>query len=161
MNKVNLKKVVAAVLFMFLFTACSKKLMPPEISSSNDKIDSSELTASNTTPSKDEKLGPIVRRVGPCTMRITKDPYQTLVEAIIYQQLSEASATAITKRFLKIYGKFPTPKRVVNTSDNKLKGVGLSGTKINYIKGLSKQIISKEIDFKKISKLDNEQVTEE
>ncbi|GIT64912.1 MAG: hypothetical protein Ct9H300mP23_05390 [Nitrospinota bacterium] len=37
---------------MFLFTACSKKLMPPEISSSNDKIDSSDLT-----PPKDETLG--------------------------------------------------------------------------------------------------------
>ena len=31
--------------------------MPPEISSSNDKIDSSDLTASNTTPPKDETLG--------------------------------------------------------------------------------------------------------
>ena len=31
--------------------------MPPEISSSNDKIDSSDLTASNTTSSKDETLG--------------------------------------------------------------------------------------------------------
>jgi len=110
--------------------------------------------------SKDKKLGPIVRRIGPCTMRITKDPYQTLVEAIIYQQLSEASATAITKRFLKIYGKFPTPRQVVKTSNKKLKDVGLSGTKINYIKGLSRQIISKEINFKKISKLDNEQVIE-
>jgi len=111
--------------------------------------------------SKDKKLSPLIRRIGPCTMRITNDPYQTLVEAIIYQQLSEASATAITKRFLKIYGKFPTPKQVAKTSDKKLKGVGLSGTKINYIKGLSKQIISKEIDFKKISKLGDRQVTEQ
>ena len=52
MNKVNFKKVVVAVFIMFLFTACSKKLMPPEISSSNDKIDSSDLT-----PPKDETLG--------------------------------------------------------------------------------------------------------
>ncbi len=57
MNKVNFEKVVVAVLFRFLFTACSKKLMPPEISSSNDKIDSSDLTASSTTPPKDETLG--------------------------------------------------------------------------------------------------------
>ena len=57
MNKVNLKNVVAAILFMFLFAACSKKLMPPEISSSNDKIDSSDLTASNTKQPKDEPLG--------------------------------------------------------------------------------------------------------
>ena len=52
MNKVNFNKIVVAVFIMFLFTACSKKLMPPEISSSNDTIDSSDLT-----PPKDETLG--------------------------------------------------------------------------------------------------------
>ena len=109
----------------------------------------------------DKKLEPLIRKIGPCTMRITKNPYQTLVEAIIYQQLSEASATAITKRFLKLYKKFPTPEQVMNTNDKKLKDTGISGTKINYIKGLSKQIIQKEIDFRKISKLKDEQVIEE
>jgi len=109
----------------------------------------------------DKKLCPMIKRIGPCTMRITKNPYQTLVEAIIYQQLSEASATAITKRFLKLYKKFPTPKQVIHTTDKKLKDTGISGTKINYIKGLSKQVIQKEIDFRKISKLSNEKVIQE
>ena len=109
----------------------------------------------------DKKLGPLIRRIGPCSMRITKNPFQTLVEAIIYQQLSEASATAITKRFLKLYKKFPTPRQVNNTTDKKLKDIGLSGTKINYMKGLAKLVVKKEIDFRKISKLKNEQVIEE
>jgi len=109
----------------------------------------------------DKKLGPIIKRIGPCSMRITKNPFQTLVEAIIYQQLSEASATAITKRFLKLYKKFPTPKDVIDTTDKKLKDTGISGTKINYIKGLSKQVLQKEISFKKISKLSDEKVIEE
>ena len=109
----------------------------------------------------DKKLGPLIRRIGPCSMRITKNPFQTLVEAIISQQLSEASATAITKRFLKLYKKFPTPREVNNTTDKKLKDIGLSGTKINYIKGLSKLIIQKKIDFKKIAKLNEQQVIEE
>ena len=109
----------------------------------------------------DKKLQPLIRRIGPCSMRITKNPFQTLVEAIIYQQLSEASATAITKRFLKLYGKFPTPKQVFNTTDKKLKDIGISGTKINYIKGLAKLVVKKEIDFRKISKLSDEQVIEE
>ena len=109
----------------------------------------------------DKKLGPLIRRIGPCSMRITKDPFQTLVEAIIYQQLSEASATAITKRFLKLYKKFPTPRQVNNTTDKKLKDIGLSGTKINYMKGLAKLVVKKEIDFGKISKLSDEQVIEE
>ena len=57
MNRVNFKKAVAAVFIMFFFTACSKKLMPPEIGSASGNIESSDLTASNTTPSKDETLG--------------------------------------------------------------------------------------------------------
>lgn len=57
MNRVNFKKAVAAVFIMFLFTACSKKLMPPEIGSSTGNIESSDLTASNVTPPKDETLG--------------------------------------------------------------------------------------------------------
>ena len=109
----------------------------------------------------DKKLEPLIRKIGPCTMRITKNSYQTLIEAIIYQQLSEASATAITKRFLKLYKKFPTPKQVINTTRKKLKDTGISGTKINYIKGLSKQIVEKQINFRKISKLNDEQVIEE
>ena len=111
--------------------------------------------------SEDRKLGPLVKKIGPCTMRITKNPYQTLVEAIIYQQLSEASATAITKRFLEIYGKFPTPKQVIDTSNKRLKNTGISSVKINYIKGLSKQILQKKIEFNKIAKLNDEQVTAE
>ena len=109
----------------------------------------------------EKKLKPLIRRIGPCSMRITKNPFQTLVEAIIYQQLSEASATATTKRFLKIYGMFPTPKQVSNTPDKKLKEIGISGTKVNYIKGLAKLVIQKRIDFRKISKMSDGQVIEE
>ena len=88
----------------------------------------------------DKKIGPLIKRIGPCSMRITKNPFQTLVEAIIYQQLSEASATAITKRFLKLYKKFPTPKQILNTSDKKLKDSGISGTKIKGIGNWTAQI---------------------
>ena len=65
------------------------------------------------------------------------------------------------KKISKTYKKFPTPKQVFNTSDKKLKDTGISGTKINYIKGLSEKIIQNEINFRKISKLNDEQVIEE
>ncbi|MBN4077704.1 peptidoglycan-associated lipoprotein Pal [Nitrospina gracilis] len=53
MNRFNWKMVVAAVLTMFLSTACSKKLMPPEIETSNGGVESSDFTASNGTSSED------------------------------------------------------------------------------------------------------------
>ena len=54
----------------------------------------------------------------------------------IFSKDNDNRASVLEKmadRFLKIYGKFPTPEQVVKTSDKKLKDVGLSGTKINYI----------------------------
>ena len=46
--------VVAAILTMFLSTACSKKLMPPEIETSNAGVESSDFTTSNETKSSGE-----------------------------------------------------------------------------------------------------------
>ena len=57
-----------------------------------------------------------------------------LVKAIIEQQLSGAVAHIILGRFVQIYGKFPTPKQVSDTPNAKLRRVGISFTKIGYIK---------------------------
>ena len=40
MNTFNWKMVVVAVLMMFLSTACSKKIMPPEIETSSGGVES-------------------------------------------------------------------------------------------------------------------------
>ena len=54
MNKFNWKMVVVAVLMMFLSTACSKKIMPPEIETSSGGVASSDFTAGhNGAPSDD------------------------------------------------------------------------------------------------------------
>jgi peptidoglycan-associated lipoprotein len=57
MNTFNWKIVVAAVLLMFLSTACSKKLMPPEIETSSGGVESSDFTASNGTSSGEDEFG--------------------------------------------------------------------------------------------------------
>ena len=54
MNTFDWKMIVAAVLIMFLSTACSKKLMPPEIETSNAGVESSDFTTSNETTSSGE-----------------------------------------------------------------------------------------------------------
>ena len=53
MNTFNWKMIVAAVLMMFLSTACSKKIMPPEIETSSGGVESSDFTASNGASSDD------------------------------------------------------------------------------------------------------------
>ena len=110
---------------------------------------------------KDPKFAKIIMQVGDYNVKITKNPYQSLVESIISQQLSGSAANSIIKKFRKLYkSKFPKPRDVIKTSDSKLRTTGLSKMKIVYIKELSKKIESKELNMRKISTQSDEQVIE-
>jgi len=110
---------------------------------------------------KDPKFAKIIMQVGNYNVKITKNRYQSLVEAIISQQLSGSAANSIIKKFRKLYkSKFPKPGDVIKTSDSKLRTTGLSKMKIVYIKELSKKIESKELNMRKISTQSDEQVIE-
>jgi len=110
---------------------------------------------------KDPKFAKIIMQVGDYNVKITKNRYQSLVEAIISQQLSGSAANSIIKKFRKLYkSKFPKPRDVIKTSDSKLRTTGLSKMKIVYIKELSKKIESKELNMRKISTQSDEQVIE-
>jgi len=90
---------------------------------------------------KDPKFAKIIMQVGDYNVKITKNRYQSLVEAIISQQLSGSAANSIIKKFRKLYkSKFPKPRDVIKTSDSKLRTTGLSKMKIVYIKELSKKL---------------------
>ena len=110
---------------------------------------------------KDPKFAKIIMQVGDYNVKITKNRYQSLVEAIISQQLSGSAANSIIKKFRKLYkSKFPKSRDVIKTSDSKLRTTGLSKMKIVYIKELSKKIESKELNMRKISTQSDEQVIE-
>lgn len=52
----------------------------------------------------DPRLGMIIESVGKYTIDKEPEPFRSLVEAIIYQQLAGSAADTIFRRFLKIYG---------------------------------------------------------
>tara|TARA_B100001123_G_C15329718_1_gene1030805 strand:- start:3481 stop:4326 length:846 start_codon:yes stop_codon:yes gene_type:complete len=56
MSLFNLKIVFAAFCIMFLSTACSKKIMPPEIETTSGGIEDSDFTASNTSPVEEANI---------------------------------------------------------------------------------------------------------
>lgn len=111
---------------------------------------------------KDPKLAEIIFNVGACKIRTTKNRYESLVEAIITQQLSGSAAKSISERFRLLYSsRFPKPIDVIKTSDARLRKIGLSQMKVSYIKDLSKKISSKELQLNKMHGLSDEQVIEE
>jgi len=110
---------------------------------------------------KDPKLAKIINQVGDYNVKITKNRYQSLVEAIIAQQLSGSAAESILKKFKKLSkSKFPKPFEVIKIPDSKIRSVGLSKMKIMYIKDLSKKIQTKQLNMRKISTKSDEYVVE-
>ncbi len=85
--------------------------------------------------------------------------FKGLLQLIIEQQLSVASAKAIYKK-MKLKLKNISPEALLNTSDLDLKECGLSKQKISYLKGLALNCVNKEINFKELHKLDDELLIE-
>lgn len=56
----------------------------------------------------DARLAKIIKSVGKYDIKTRANPFQSLVEAIIYQQLAGKAADAIYKRFVAIYSTFPS-----------------------------------------------------
>ena len=112
--------------------------------------------------SRDPRLGKIIESVGAYSIEIRPQPFRSLVEAIIYQQLAGRAADTIFGRFLKIYGgRFPSPGRIVSTSNPALRAAGLSRQKIEYSNDLASRVSDKSLNLRQLSGMDDAQVVEQ
>ena len=62
--------------------------------------------------------------------------FETLVHAIVGQQISAKAAEAVWQRFIALVGDV-TPEAILKHSVEAMREVGLSGRKVEYIRGLS------------------------
>ena len=91
---------------------------------------------------QDKTLAALIKRVGPFTMesRAHLTPFQALLRAIVYQQLSGLAAGSIDRRFKALFpGRRATAKRLLGLNDDTLRGVGLSRSKIASVKDLAQK----------------------
>ena len=90
----------------------------------------------------DPVLGHIIVRCGPCTLQPQGlEPLVMLCRSIVYQQLSGKAASTIMMRFLGLYDpEILTPEALLRTSDDTLRGIGLSRQKIAYLKDLATKV---------------------
>jgi len=107
---------------------------------------------------KDPKLAKIIKHVGSYEISLMKNPYESLIETIITQQLSGKAAESISKKFRKLFGRFPKPDNVLKMPDSKLRSAGLSGMKVKYIKDLSEKIKSKELQLRLLKNMTDDEV---
>ncbi|MGA8082901.1 MAG: DNA-3-methyladenine glycosylase 2 family protein, partial [Candidatus Nitrosopolaris sp.] len=115
----------------------------------------------------DPGLREIIRSVGDFSIKIREDPFQSLVESIIYQQLAGSAARVIYSRFIKYYNNNDNnninsrpflPEQILSTPNSVFRSsIGLSNKKIEYIH-LSAKVIQRKLDVSTLHKLSDEDI---
>jgi DNA-3-methyladenine glycosylase II len=111
----------------------------------------------------DPVLGEIISRVrrAPPPPRRAGTHYDALVRAIVYQQLSGKAAGTIHRRFCELYpGKRPRAELVLATSDDALRGAGLSRQKIGYLRDLSARVADGSLPLAHLGRLSDDAIME-
>jgi DNA-3-methyladenine glycosylase II len=109
----------------------------------------------------DSKLRKLLATQDPVKLKFHKNICLRLCASIMSQQLSTKVAKVIFHRFLDLYrGREPTPKQIVDTPFEKLRGIGLSNAKALYVLNVAHFALEHGLEDKKIRKMNNEDIVE-
>jgi DNA-3-methyladenine glycosylase II len=90
------------------------------------------------------------------------DAYGALLRAIVGQQLSTKAARTIYLRVLDLFdGTAPSPEQLLETNEAELRGAGLSGRKVEYVRDLASHVLSGELELDRLDELGDEEAIEE
>src|SRR3989344_937667 len=110
----------------------------------------------------DPTLCRLLTRVGEMPVRSPRHPrayFRSLCSEIISQQLSGKVADIFWDRFLKLFPSHrPTPRRLLILPDSVLRGIGISNSKVSFLKSLADYYTGRKIDFSRLSLLPDEEV---
>ena len=102
---------------------------------------------------KDKILKELIKKY-PGYLKSRKDPFFSLCKSIVGQQISVQAANSVWKK-LEAKSKKIKPDNILKLSKIQLANCGLSKQKITYLKILSKKFKTKEVEIKKLKKMDD------
>jgi DNA-3-methyladenine glycosylase II len=90
------------------------------------------------------------------------DAYGALLRAIVGQQLSTKAARTIYLRVLDLFGgTAPSPAQLLEASEADLRGAGLSGRKVEYVRDLATHVLDGELELDRLDDLGDDEVIAE
>ncbi len=121
----------------------------------------SELIEIKKHLNKCKVLKGIIKMVPDFELKKSENLYESLISAIVSQQLSVKAANTILGRFLALYkNKYPKPAILLATDNEVLRSVGLSYQKAGYLKNIAQFSIDKSLDYKKLQSKTDEDLIE-
>ena len=119
-------------------------------------------TARKHIVKRDPVMRDIVKRVGAYALEIRGEPYESLLRAILYQQLAGAAAAAIERRFLALFDdQVPQPHELATVSDDDLRAAGISRQKAGYMRSLADHFDNGLLDNRRLRRASDEAVIAE
>ena len=104
---------------------------------------------------RDEDLASILKQYGPPPLWGRKPGFATLVQIILEQQVSLASAAALYRRLNKSVVPF-RPDRMLLMGEPHLRSMGLTRQKTSYCLHLSESLCEKRLNLNQLSQLSDE-----
>ena len=129
---------------------------------------SKTVSLSKDTPSvqylcsKDKRLARVIDMVGPINyIPHTEEPFSFLVHEIIEQMLSVKSGKIIYDRLAKLCNGDISPEQIRKLSDEQIRSIGTSNSKVNYIRNVTNTILNGDLDLSKLKELADTEITNE
>lgn len=87
----------------------------------------------------DPLMGALMDRFSESYVKGRGDAFATLLRSVVGQQISVKAAASIWGRFLELFpkGELGTPQDVLGLSEGAMRGAGLSGSKVKYMRGIA------------------------
>lgn len=119
------------------------------------------LIAARHLSKHDKVLSTIIKKYGIRNLTSHRQYFNSLLEAIIGQQLSVKAASSIRNRFMAHFANKPIPELILSSEDSLLRSFGLSNAKVKYVKDLAAKSINKEVSFRNFAKKTDDEIVAE
>jgi DNA-3-methyladenine glycosylase II len=112
---------------------------------------------------QDPVLARLIEQHGQLTLTSTTEYFDTLLDAIVSQQLSSKAAATIMGRIRALVPskETPDPESILALPDQQLRDAGLSWQKVSYVKDLAGHVADGRLDLAHIAGMEDEEVIKE
>jgi DNA-3-methyladenine glycosylase II len=111
--------------------------------------------------SKDKKLAKVIIGSEPVQLKSHKNICLRLCASIMSQQLSTKVASVIFNRFIELFnGREPTAKLIATMPFDKLRAIGLSNAKTQYVLNVAQFAIDHSLTDQNLKKMNDEEIIE-
>jgi DNA-3-methyladenine glycosylase II len=142
--------------------------MSPRPAGAHARASAAELSeADRHLRSVDHVMGRLIDERGPIDPESDRrgsrpDAYEALARAIVGQQLSTKAARSIWTRVTELFGGgTPSPGALISIEPEKLRGAGLSWSKVGFLKDLAERVDDGRLDLDGLAGLSDEDVAAE